>query len=391
MKPAASSRIKAVILAALVGGFAFWWYFEPFPWLGVGIGLFAALFTFYILSTRRMERLRRAFFIGLPILALMTLVANIFFTGFTSFMIWVGAWDAAYYLPGSQGLGTSPYPLPIYITTIFLGRAEFLAQWSVWETAIPSNLGEFFVFMIPYFIVLIVLGKGFCGWICPFGGLPEAMITGKKERWQLNFLKKKIVKPSGFTYYTGLKEWVINLKHGILLAIIVLFFFLPFAIINIITPVLWLKNIPVFWTIIGILVVFAMVLPFMTKRKWWCISICPVGAAFSLLNKISLFRVKIDPEKCIKCLDCVQECPLYAITADAVRGEGEPNAQCVRCGRCIEVCPEAAIDIYWAGRTKKVRAQFITLATATAFAWYLWFIVILVAYSSKIGEFRWLN
>lgn len=390
MKPAVSSRKKAVILAALVGAFALWWYFKPFPWLGVGMGLFAALFTLYILSTRRMERVRRAFFIGLPILVLTTLAANIFFTGFTSFMIWVGLWDAAYYVPGSGGLGASQYPLPILIPTIFLGRAEFLIQWSVWETAIPTNLGEFFVFMIPYFIVLLVFGRAFCGWICPFGGFPEVMTIGKKERWQLNFLKKKIVKPSGFTYYTGLKEWVKNLRYGLLLAIIVLFFFLPFAVINIISPALWLKNIPVFWTIVGILVVFAMVLPFMTKRRWWC-QICPVGAVFVLLNKFSFFRVKIDQEKCIKCMDCVQECRMDAISADTIRGGGKPDAQCIRCGRCMEVCPEAAVDIYWVGRTKKVRALFITLATATVFAWYLWFIVLLVSYSPKIGEFRWLN
>ncbi len=390
MKPAVSSRKKAIIPAALVGVFALWWYFSPYPWLGAGMGLFAGLFTFYILSTRRMERLRNAFFIGLPVLVLTTVAANILFTGFTSFMIWVGLWDAAYYLPGSGGLGSSPYPLPTLVPTVFLGKAEFLADLSVWQTAIPTNLGEFFIFMIPYFIVLIVFGRAFCGWICPFGGLPEVMSTGKKERWQLNFLKKKIVKPSGFTYYTGLKEWVINLKYGLLLAIIVLSFFLPFAIVNFISPVLWLKNIPVFWTIIGILVVTAIVLPFMTKRRWWC-QICPIGAAFSLLNKLSLFRVKINHEKCIKCMDCVQECRMYAITSDAIRGEREPNAECIRCGRCIEVCPEAAIDIYWAGRTKKVRALFITLATATAFAWYVWFIVLLTAYSSRIGEFRWFN
>jgi ferredoxin len=82
---------------------------------------------------------------------------------------------------------------------------------------------------------------------------------------------------------------------------------------------------------------------------------------------------------------------MYAITSDTVRGKGEPNAQCIRCGRCIEVCPEAAVDIYWAGRTKKVRALFITLATATAFSWYVWFIVLLTSYSSRIGDFNWLN
>jgi len=385
-----SSRRKAVILGALVGGFVFLWYFLPFPWLGVFMGLLTGLFTFYILSTGRMERLRRPFFIALPVLLSVTLIANILFVGFTSFMKWLPMWDPGYYFPGSIGSGVIPYPIPLIIPAIFWRGAEFLAEFGVWQSVVPTTLGAFFVFMIPYVLIFIAFDRAFCGWLCPLGGLPEVMATGKKERWQLNFLKKKTVTTSGSSYYTGLKGWVNTVRYGFLLVVILLSFFLGFAIVNIFFPVLWLKSIPAFWTVIGILVVFAVVLPFMTKRRWWCF-ICPAGALLSLLQKISLFRIKIDQKKCTKCMDCVQECPMYAMTPQSVEEGKCLSGYCIRCGRCIEACSEEAIDIYWRGRQKKVRAPFIALVIATAFALYIWFIVLLVSYFSSIGEFHWLS
>lgn len=384
-----SSRKKAVILAALVGGFVFLWYFSPFPWLGVVMGLLAGLVTFYILSTGRMERLRRPFFTALPVLLSVTLIANILFVGFTSFMKWIPMWNPGYYFPTGGGVGAIPYPIPIIIPAIFWRGAEFLAGLGVWQSVVPATLGASLIFMIPYVLIFIIFGKASCGWLCPLGGLPELMTIGKKERLQLNFLKKKMVTTSGFIY-TNLKGWVDNVKYGFLLVVILLSLFLGFAIVNIFFPVLWLKSVPAFWTVIGILVVFAVVLPFMTKRRWWCF-ICPVGAILSLCQKISFFRVKIDREKCIKCMDCVQVCPTYALTPQSVEEGKCLGEHCIRCGRCIEVCPDEAIDIYWRGRQRKVRAPFIALVIATAFALYIWFIVLLVSYSLSISEFRWLS
>jgi polyferredoxin len=229
--------------------------------------------------------------------------------------------------------------------------------------------------MVPYFVTAIIFGRSICGWICPFGGLPEAMVTGEKERWQLGFLKGEAVTASGFRY-AGLKPWVKDIKYGILVAVVLLSISLAFPIICTFCPVLWLSSMLVFWTIIGLIAVFAVVLPFMTKRRWFC-GICPLGALFSLVDKLSLFKVKIDKKKCSKCFDCVQECRMYALTPDAVQGPGKPDADCIRCGRCIEACPEGAVDIYWLGTSLKARTIFITLAIVAVLAWYIWFVVIL--------------
>jgi len=389
MIPAVSSRNKAIILGILVGGFVFWWYISPFPWLGAVMGLLAGSVTFYILITGRMERLRRPLFISLFFLMLVTLAANMFFIGSATFTQWVETWDPGYYFPSSAGSGTIPYPIPVVIPAIFWGGAEFIAGLTVWQTVIPTTLGLALAFMIPYALIFTIFGKAACGWLCPLGGLPEVMASGKRERWQLNFLKKRTLTAGGLSY-TGLKGWVSYVKYVFLLVVFLLSIFLGFSIVNIFFPVLWLKSAPVFWIITGILLLFAIALPFMTKRKWWCF-ICPVGALLSLLKRFSLFQVKIDQEKCIKCMDCVQECPMYAITPQSVDDGKSLGEHCIRCGRCIEVCPDEAIDIYWIGRQRKVRAQFISLVMATVFALYIWFVILLVAYSTRIGDFHWLN
>jgi polyferredoxin len=44
-----------------------------------------------------------------------------------------------------------------------------------------------------------------------------------------------------------------------------------------------------------------LILPFMSKKRWWC-QICPLGAFLALFEKISLFRVRIDQNKCDRCM-----------------------------------------------------------------------------------------
>ncbi|MCX8037228.1 MAG: 4Fe-4S binding protein [Candidatus Sumerlaeia bacterium] len=53
----------------------------------------------------------------------------------------------------------------------------------------------------------------------------------------------------------------------------------------------------------------------------------------------------IDAEKCTGCGDCVDQCPLNAISLD-----DEPKAvinedECTDCGTCVEACPSQAISM----------------------------------------------
>jgi ferredoxin-type protein NapH len=373
MKPAVHSNKWSILAGLLVGGFALWWYWEPFAWLGFIMAAIGGTLTFFLLNTHSMESYRRTVFISLSVLVLLTLGVVITSLGLPSFLGWVELHQKEYYVVG-QTLGTLSYPCTREIPQLLLRRAEYIPIVSLWQTNFPASLRAFLLLMVPYLGTVLVFGRGICGWMCPFGGVTEAMVTGKKERWQLGFLKKKETISGGFRF-GGLKVWVKDLKYGLLAGVILSSVFF-FPIVCAYCPVFWLSSMPLFWTIIGLLGVFAIALPFMTKRRWWC-HICPLGATFGLLDKLSIFRVKIDKKKCIKCMDCVQECRMYALTPNAVTGSGMPDADCIRCGRCIETCPEEAVDLRWFGTIRRARGVFITLAVLAIMAWYLWFVVII--------------
>ncbi|MBQ4275796.1 MAG: 4Fe-4S binding protein, partial [Lachnospiraceae bacterium] len=56
------------------------------------------------------------------------------------------------------------------------------------------------------------------------------------------------------------------------------------------------------------------------------------------LNPISLYRLKIDEDKCVKCGACQRACDM-----DIKVWEKPNSLECIRCGKCKEACNEGAI------------------------------------------------
>jgi ferredoxin len=377
MKFALRSRIGAILWAVAVACFAFWWYYRPFPWLGAVMAILSGSFIYLILNTRHKGNLQRPLYIGMFVIFLGTILAIVFINNNPdAFLNWAEKHTIAYYRAG-ESLRSTVFPCTLTISQVFLGRAAtFSTSTGSWLTTFPPSLKAFWLVMIPFAGTILVFGRSLCGWICPFGGLPEAMVTGKRARWQLNFLNKKVEKDNQ-VQIEGLKDWVKDVKYGILLGSLLLAIFVVFPVVCLLCPVLWLSSMPAFWTIIGLMVVFALALPFMTKKRWWC-QICPLGAFLAMLDKISFFRVRINKKKCDRCMDCVYECRMFALTPKTLDKNGKPDSDCIRCGRCIEVCPEKAADMYFMNTSLKVQQIFIPLAIVAVLAWYLWFVMILL-------------
>lgn len=300
----------------------------------------------------------------------------------SSFLDWASKHKIDYYSAG-ETLRSTIYPCTLTVSQVFLGRAAYyLTSTGSWMTTFPPSLKAFLLVMIPFAATILIFGRSFCGWMCPFGGLPEVMVTGKKERWKLKFLKKR-TDTANYSYYADIKEWVRDTKYGVLFASLLLAVILTLPIVCLLCPVLWLMYIPAFWVIIGLIFVFAILLPFMSKKRWWC-QICPLGAFLSMLNKVSFFRVRLDKNKCDKCFDCVNECRMYALTPDVINKTFKPNEDCIRCGRCIETCPQEAIDMYFPGTSFRMRNALIFIAIISILLWYTWFVFILLGKSNNI-------
>ena len=70
----------------------------------------------------------------------------------------------------------------------------------------------------------------------------------------------------------------------------------------------------------------------------FCRYICPLGAIYGVFNKVAIYRLSIDTQRCIRCGKCAETCKL------SINVFENPNSMdCIRCGECASVCPQNAI------------------------------------------------
>lgn len=70
----------------------------------------------------------------------------------------------------------------------------------------------------------------------------------------------------------------------------------------------------------------------------FCRTFCPLGAIYSLTNRLSWSRIEADESKCTQCGACAKACPMDLELPGQVG-----NADCIQCGDCIRACPEMGI------------------------------------------------
>ncbi|MHB0975795.1 MAG: 4Fe-4S binding protein [Candidatus Aquicultorales bacterium] len=75
-------------------------------------------------------------------------------------------------------------------------------------------------------------------------------------------------------------------------------------------------------------------------RRFWCRYLCPMGALLGFLSRFSRFGRIVDAKKCTRCGVCESVCAL-----DAVREEGisTDKARCQLCFECADTCQEGAV------------------------------------------------
>jgi NAD-dependent dihydropyrimidine dehydrogenase PreA subunit len=378
MEPATSS-CNALIAAVGVGAFCFYLFFRPFIILGILAAVSLGIATYRILRAREVQHVRRAILISFAAVVWAGTFAILYWIGPASLVKWVGDHLRVYYFQGAPMYGTTIIPCTRTLPEITLGIAMYgqeaqpgaLLKW-------PSSLVMLMMVMLPYVATAVVFGRGWCGWMCFFGGTVEAFMSGAKRRWVLKNWRVRFHPPEGeASVLGGLKEEVKDVKYGLALGLLLVALG---AAVPVICMICWTFLIQYFWlgaAFVAAVVVFAMILPFMTKKRWFCI-LCPVGALIGLVESLSPFRVKIDKDKCDKCYDCMRACPMYAMTPKAIEEKGKPVLDCVKCGRCIEVCPKECIDLYVRGTSIRARSWFVPLALGATASWYVWFVFALL-------------
>jgi len=209
------------------------------------------------------------------------------------------------------------------------------------QNSIANPLLKFPFYIVGLLLLLgLLLGRLICGFLCPFGLLQELLYK----------IPIKKVKKSKVTYYLSYLKYFIL---AIFVIIIPLYFIIVSsqsmpAFCKFICPAGTLEaGIPLVFTnyelksVIGNLFLLKIIILIVTISsviiiyRAFCRFICPLGAIYSLFNKISVFGISVDMGKCTGCNKCVSFCKMD------VKNVGDH--ECIACGECKNICDSDAI------------------------------------------------
>lgn len=193
-----------------------------------------------------------------------------------------------------------------------------------------AGLGALFVL-----VLYGLLGsRTFCGWVCPMNMVADA------AEW----LRRRL----------GLKADVVRIsnkvRYGLLAAALALSAATGTAAFEAVSPQAWIWRDLVFGSGLAALsaasAVFALDLALM--KHGWCGHLCPLGAFWSLVGRLTrspVVQVRFDDRACTRCGDCLHVCPEpHVIRFANLKETGRiPPGDCLNCGRCIEACGENAL------------------------------------------------
>ena len=199
----------------------------------------------------------------------------------------------------------------------------------------------------------VVLGRVFCGWVCPFGALHQFVgwLGRRRLRSKLRVEANRYRPAQRFKYYVlaaflaaaalaplGSGTLLIGLLDPLpLVQRSVSLVLLPLADRS---GALALSPLPRFYDGAGLIAaVFATALALnLWVPRFYCRFVCPLGALLGLLGRYALWRIGRTGEGCTGCLKCERNCE------GACRPTGRIQiSECVMCVNCLDDCAHGAI------------------------------------------------
>ncbi len=272
----------------------------------------------------------------------------------------------------SKGLDELGYPV-----RIFLDFDPLIAL----STLLSAHaLVTGFLFSVIMIVLTALLGRVFCGWICPLGTLHDAVGSFNRRRsvpirasWHT--LKYAIL------FFLLASSLVTAQLAGIMDPISLLIRSLSLSVYPLLNygaraffDTLYSLDIPVItdgpeWiygflkrgvlsfqqpyflqgTFIGVL--FASIVGMnLFERRFWCRYLCPLGALLGIFSRFAPLTRSVS-KGCTSCGLCRKVCPSGAVIDKDGRWRG---SECLYCMDCEDLCPEGAIRFGWRKGGEKV-------------------------------------
>lgn len=196
----------------------------------------------------------------------------------------------------------------------------------------------------------VLFGRGICGWVCPFGLFQELLhkIPVPKLKLWRGFLYLKyimlvvfvLILPVAVTNFMGMGKPAFC---QFICPAGTLFGGLPLLsshqeLRQAIGKLFSLKMFILIAVIAGCIFIY----------RFFCKTLCPLGAIYGIMNNISIYHIETDKDKCVSCGKCKAVCKM-----DVNPVEKPGSAECIRCGECVQACPENALYLGFKTYNKK--------------------------------------
>lgn len=230
---------------------------------------------------------------------------------------WAGIWIIKGNLSSSLLLDVLPMTDPfIFLQILAAGYSAIAAE------AVTGAL-----IIVAFY--LLVGGRVYCSWVCPVNLVTDAAY----------WLRVKFGIKRGANFQRNTKYWML----GMVLLVAAVSGVMAYELVN---PVSMLHRGLIFGMGVGWLVIAGIFLfDLFVAKRGWCTHLCPMGAFYGLLGRVSPMRVRADDRsKCDDCGECFAVCPEPQIIPAILKGKekGIPpvilSGECTNCGRCIDIC-----------------------------------------------------
>jgi polyferredoxin len=305
----------------------------------------------------------------------LTVLAGLALAGILVILIW------------KKGLATKVTYLRFIIQVVAMVAVFYLFTYPVWQLIV----------LIVILIMPIVLGRFFCGWLCPFGLYMDA-ITLIRKAFKIRYRNLP----------DKLNKFLHNFRYVLLLVFLILPFILslidppstleastlmallfagpfeplrillgpliplivpwegPLAISEVYFSYPYVQEVILYSEVVfseifvnitaWIFVALTFVGSFFVRRVW-C-RFCPTGASLAVVNRFRGFKwapllhLDKDEEKCTKCGICKRVCPVQVTEVYEQKGGKINTSMCTLCTRCVEMCPyEDCLKVKMGGKT----------------------------------------
>ena len=188
----------------------------------------------------------------------------------------------------------------------------------------------------------VLFGRLICGFLCPFGLFQELLA-------KIPSPKKRLCNPLRYIKYIILAVFVIILPiygafaNGIGESAFCEYI-CPAGTLEAAVPLLLAhseyRDSLGFLFVLKVAVLLTVIIGSVFIYRFFCKTLCPLGALYGLLNKISVYCMFYNERACVSCGACQSVCPMEINPAKDAN-----SSECIRCGKCVETCATNALRL----------------------------------------------